>query len=104
MQLRERAQARFNVGKRGRERGAAMGIRSAFIEDALPLQFKRLTLALEVRGRRLPGDFRRICYRSFVIGDLFFHRFAFPTSSHISMLPPNRTVAAADSHTSQEIL
>jgi len=77
----ERFELIFDLLQRRLERRAPVSMRGALVENVLPLhlQIAPLAFACRVFDRRLHGADR-------LLRHLLFHRFAFPSSCHDSML------------------
>lgn len=71
----------FDLLQRGFQSRAPVGVRGALIQDVLPLH---LQIAASALPRRIFGC--RFPLTSRVLRHLLFHRFAFPTARHASML------------------
>jgi hypothetical protein len=86
----------FDLGKGSFQGGAPDRTRRALVQNAFPLQLKRLASPLfpGLRGGRVLLGVARALTCGKTLRNLVLDGFAFPTSCHTSMLMRNRSIRA----------
>ena len=79
--LSQLAEALLNLFQRLRQRGSPQWMRSSLVQQVFPLQLQ--FAAPPLKRSILLGGLRRCILP---LGNLFFHRFAFPSTRHTFML------------------